>query len=92
MDTFLCQMHLSVQILFQSGKIYTKEYDMTHQPGQSDGIDKRPDEKEISDEREAGEGGEITCRCKEVSKKTFPEMLRLMISDLVFWKKAKGPK
>jgi hypothetical protein len=29
------------------------------------------------------------CRCKEVSKKTMPEMLRLMLDDLVFWKRKK---
>jgi hypothetical protein len=35
---------------------------------------------------------DIICRCKEVSKKTFPEMVKLMISDLAFWKKTKGQK
>jgi hypothetical protein len=33
-----------------------------------------------------------SCRCKEVAKKTPREMLRLMLSDLTFWKKAKGRK
>jgi hypothetical protein len=32
---------------------------------------------------------EDSCRCKEVSKKTFPEMLRLMLNDLAFWKRKK---
>jgi hypothetical protein len=63
---------------------------MTQQQRQSDDSDKRPIEKEIFNEREAGEGSEITCRCKEVSKKTLAEMLKLMISDLAFWKKTKG--
>ncbi len=31
--------------------------------------------------------GEDSCRCKEVSKKTIPEMLKLMLRDLAFWKK-----
>lgn len=30
-----------------------------------------------------------SCRCKEVSTKTPRELLRLMIGDLSFWKKAK---
>lgn len=30
---------------------------------------------------------EDSCRCKEVSKKTIPEMLKLMLKDLSFWKK-----
>jgi len=34
------------------------------------------------------EVAEGLCRCKEVSKKTVPEMLRLMVSDLAFWKRA----
>ncbi len=29
-----------------------------------------------------------SCRCKEVSTKTPRELLRLMIGDLAFWKKA----
>ena len=33
------------------------------------------------------------CRCKEVSKKSVPEMFRLMLDDLAFWKKiSKGKK
>jgi len=54
--------------------------------------DRRPAEKVNPVQQEAGEAGEITCRCKEVSKKTFPELLRLMIKDLAFWSKAKGHK
>lgn len=34
------------------------------------------------------ETAEDSCRCKEVSKKTVPEMLKLMMSDLAFWKKS----
>ncbi len=32
------------------------------------------------------------CRCKEVSKKTVPEMLRLMVSDLAFWRRSEKKK
>jgi hypothetical protein len=65
---------------------------MMRQKQNYDSSDKRPDEKGTPDEQEAGEAGEITCRCKEVSKKTLPELLRLMIKDLAFWKKAKAHK
>lgn len=33
------------------------------------------------------DGKEEDCRCKEVSKKTPMELLKLMISDLAIWKK-----
>ena len=29
------------------------------------------------------------CRCEEVSKKTVPELLKIMVRDLAFWKKGK---
>jgi len=53
---------------------------------------KRSVEKGNPAVREAGDVSEDSCRCKEVSKKTIPEMLKLMLSDLAFWKKAKGRK
>ena len=65
---------------------------MTRQKQNYDSSDKRPDEEGKTVEQEAGEAGEITCRCKEVSKKTLPELLRLMIKDLAFWKKDKTRK
>jgi len=37
---------------------------------------------------EDGNPGE-DCRCKEVSKKTVPELLKVMVRDLAFWKKGK---
>ena len=65
---------------------------MTLQKQNYDNSGKRPDEKGKPAEQEAGEAGEISCRCKEVSKKTLPELLRLMIKDLAFWKKTKAHK
>lgn len=65
---------------------------MTRYHQQSADSDKKPLEKERPEEPEAEGGSEDSCRCKEVSKKTFPEMLKLMISDLAFWKKAKWHK
>ena len=62
---------------------------MAHQEEQSSGPDKRPVIKKKQGEQETKEGFEDSCRCKEVSKKTFPELLSLMISDLAFWKKKK---
>ncbi len=42
------------------------------------------------EERQSGAGdGDVTCRCKETSHMTPRELLRLMISDLAFWKKTK---
>lgn len=32
-----------------------------------------------------------SCRCKEASKMSAGELLKLMISDLAFWKKMKPP-
>ncbi len=34
-------------------------------------------------------GKEDDCRCKETSKMTPGELLKLMMSDLAFWKKKK---
>ena len=44
-------------------------------------------EGEKPSEQAADDAGADNCRCKEVSKKTIPQMLKLMLSDLVFWKK-----
>jgi len=54
---------------------------MTNNQKLSDGSDKKPQ----------GNSGikENNCRCKEVSKKSFLEMLKLMLRDLAFRKKAK---
>jgi hypothetical protein len=59
---------------------------------QSADAGKKPLEKEKPPEREAGEESEESCRCKEVAKKTPLDLLKLMVSDLAFWKKAKGRK
>lgn len=54
--------------------------------------DKGPsDNKETPDSR-TKEDQEEACRCKEVAKKTPVELLKLMLSDLVFWKKARPGK
>jgi hypothetical protein len=53
------------------------------------GPGKKPLEKGSPVVRETGEAGEDSCRCKEVSKKSLPELLKVVISDLTFWKKAK---
>lgn len=44
-------------------------------------------EKEGADPQ-ARAGKDDACRCKEASKMTPRELLRLMIGDLTFWKKA----
>ena len=35
----------------------------------------------------SGSVSDESCRCKEVASKTPRELLKLMISDLAFWKK-----
>jgi len=65
---------------------------MTQQKQDYDSSEKSPDEKGKTAEKQAGEADEITCRCKEVSKKTLPDLFRLMIKDLAFWKKTKAHK
>jgi hypothetical protein len=29
------------------------------------------------------------CRCKDISEKSYPELFKVMVKDLTFWKKAK---
>ena len=58
----------------------------------SDGPGKGIVKQEKFPKEEMKEGTEESCRCKEVAKKTPREMLRLMIDDMAFWKKAKGQK
>ncbi len=40
-------------------------------------------------EGQAGTGGDDACRCKETAHMTPRELLKLMMSDLAFWKKNK---
>ncbi len=40
-------------------------------------------------ERETPEGKDDACRCKDVSAMKPRDLIRLMISDLAFWKKGK---
>jgi hypothetical protein len=39
--------------------------------------------------RQTAAGKDDACRCKEASDMTAGELLRLMFSDLAFWKKEK---
>ncbi len=48
-----------------------------------------PAEEKKNLEPRAGAGSDETCRCKEASEMTPRQLLRLMIDDLAFWKKAK---
>ena len=42
-------------------------------------------------ERHVHTDAEEDCRCKDVSRMTVPELFKLMVSDLAFWKKDKKP-
>lgn len=55
-------------------------------------INGRHSEKDGNEKGKSIDSPESNCRCREVSEKTVPEMLRLMISDLSFWKKTKREK
>jgi hypothetical protein len=49
-------------------------------------------DKKPIEERKTGEKAEVdlnACRCKEVSRKSPRDLLKLMVDDLVFWKKEK---
>jgi hypothetical protein len=49
-----------------------------------------PDNRGRREEAEGAHAGhDETCRCKETSKMSPQELLRLMMSDLAFWKKTK---
>jgi hypothetical protein len=52
-----------------------------------------PDEKEGNKERPgpaaAEHDNEENCRCKEISKKSLPDLLKVVIGDLSFWKKGR---
>jgi hypothetical protein len=65
---------------------------MTEDRQHSGGGAGRPVEKGKPGEKRTEDAGEDSCRCKEVSKKTLPEMFMLMLSDLAFWKKPKDRK
>lgn len=51
-------------------------------------------DKTFSAENKSGQqkpefGSDDTCRCEEVSRKSFSDLLKLMLADLTFWKKKK---
>lgn len=52
-------------------------------PGDKVGNEERPGPEA------AGLKDEESCRCKDVSKKSMSELLKVAISDLSFWKKSK---
>jgi hypothetical protein len=43
-------------------------------------------EREKVDSHDVG-ASEDACRCKEVSRKSLPELIKLMLGDFTFWKK-----
>jgi len=52
----------------------------------------RPGKNASDAEQRAGAGTDDACRCKATSEMSPGELFKLMMSDLVFWKKAKTPK
>jgi hypothetical protein len=62
---------------------------MTADQRHADDKGKSSEEREKPTEKDEVDISEDSCRCKEVSKKTIPEMLKLMLNDLAFWKKVR---
>lgn len=60
-------------------------YPKTNDPG-------RPGKDEHAAGSPSGAGKEDDCRCKEASRMSPGELLKLMVSDLAVWKKMKSPK
>ena len=52
----------------------------------------RPGKDEKAAESLAGAGKDDACRCKEASDMSPGQLLKLMVSDLAFWKKMRTPK
>jgi len=46
-------------------------------------------EKNKAEEGQSEAGNDDSCRCKEAATMTPRELLKLMMSDLAFWKKIK---
>jgi hypothetical protein len=49
----------------------------------------RPGKGEQAEETRAGADNDDACRCKATSKMSPGELLKLMMSDLAFWKRMK---
>ena len=57
-------------------------YPKTSEPG-------RPGKDEKAAESQGEMGKDDACRCKEASQMSPSQLLKLMVSDLAFWKKMK---
>jgi hypothetical protein len=60
---------------------------ITHYPKTVDAGGPRKDEKIV--ELQSGADKDDACRCKAASKMSPGQLVKLMVSDLAFWKKAK---
>ncbi|MEW6107840.1 MAG: hypothetical protein AB1632_01535 [Nitrospirota bacterium] len=60
---------------------------MTERKEKTAGHDRKSNKRLKNVVNEKKESSEDSCRCEEVSKKTLPELLKLMLKDLAFWKK-----
>jgi hypothetical protein len=65
--------------------IYTKDWSMAIRYQKTVSQDDPEKEKKTAEPQ----SGDDACRCKKTSEMTPRELLKLMISDLAFWKKAK---
>jgi hypothetical protein len=53
----------------------------------SDANQRKSETKTGGEGPQPAEGVEEECRCKEMSRKSLPELLKVAVSDLSFWKK-----
>ena len=51
--------------------------------------EKKRRRKAMPEQESAALEDEESCRCKEISKKSIPELLKVAVTDLSFWKKGK---
>jgi len=65
----------------------SEERDMNKQNQQLSGKGNTSPVKQKKAGGETGMDSEDACRCKEVSEKSFPGLLKVMMRDLAFWKK-----
>lgn len=51
--------------------------------------ERKQQRKTIPEPESAAPEDEESCRCKEISRKSIPELLKVAVTDLSFWKKGK---
>jgi hypothetical protein len=66
---------------------YSKEHDMNDRDNKKTDAGAHRFEHGRSKEHNKGAEKDIDCRCKEAEGKTIPQLFKIMVKDLAFWKK-----